>query len=98
MAHEIRGWLIDRLAEVAARDGNPGTELHDGVVFREAGVDAVRAAQLIAALGTWLGRELDVTLLYDHPTVHALAEALTAAPGTAAVRERASSAGDAVAI
>jgi myxalamid-type polyketide synthase MxaD len=97
-AHEIRGWLIARLAELTARDGKPRTGLHDGVVFRELGVDSVRAAQLIAALGTWLGREVDVTLLYDHPTVHALAEALTVAPGKTVQRERASSVGEAVAI
>jgi acyl transferase domain-containing protein/acyl carrier protein len=47
--------------------------------FRDLGLDSARATTLIARLGIWLGRALPVTLVWEHPTVDALADRLSAA-------------------
>ncbi|MCB9673489.1 MAG: AMP-binding protein [Alphaproteobacteria bacterium] len=44
--------------------------------FKELGLDSVTAVELVDTLGKTLGRELAATLLWDHPTIDALARAL----------------------
>jgi acyl transferase domain-containing protein/acyl carrier protein/NAD(P)-dependent dehydrogenase (short-subunit alcohol dehydrogenase family)/ubiquinone/menaquinone biosynthesis C-methylase UbiE len=44
-----------------------------GRSFQEQGLDSIGAVEFVAALNRELGTALDVTELYDHPTVNALA-------------------------
>ena len=44
---------------------------------QDAGVDSLAAAQLAHELGEEFGVELPPTLLFDHPTIEALAKHLT---------------------
>jgi len=47
-----------------------------GDSFFELGGDSLRAVQVMARTGRSIGRDLDLHMLYDHPTVGELAEAL----------------------
>ncbi|EQD87075.1 erythronolide synthase [Saccharopolyspora erythraea D] len=55
-----------------------GREADAEATFRELGLDSVLAAQLRAKVSAAIGREVNIALLYDHPTPRALAEALAA--------------------
>ena len=76
-ATEIRAWLIATLTNLLEGDGAAPPTLHDRVAFRELGIDSVRGSTLVVMLGAWLGRDVEPAMLYDHPTVRALADALT---------------------
>ncbi|MGW5719835.1 beta-ketoacyl synthase N-terminal-like domain-containing protein [Amycolatopsis sp. NPDC003865] len=58
----VRAWLLARLGPV-----DPGRPLH------ETGLSSRDAAALAAELGEFVGRPLDVTLVWRYPTVDALA-------------------------
>ncbi|MEQ0559785.1 SDR family NAD(P)-dependent oxidoreductase [Amycolatopsis sp. NEAU-NG30] len=78
-ATAIRAWLLDRLGDV-----DVDRPLH------ETGLSSRDAASLAADLGRFTGRTLPVTLVWEHPTITAIAEYLStedAAVVTSAVRE-----------
>lgn len=69
----IRQWLAEKLAQ------NIGVRPADIDVrepFARYGLDSVTAIRLSAELEDWLGRSLSPTLVYDYPTIEALAEYL----------------------
>jgi acyl carrier protein len=70
----VEKWLIDYTAEVLAVA--PDT-IDTGASFQRLGLDSSAALGMTGDLGAWLGRDLDATVAYDHPTIRALAQAVT---------------------
>jgi len=72
---EIQAWIVEYLAEVLEIDRD---ELDVTVPFDCYGLDSAVAVGMTGDLEDWLGQKLDLTLLYDYPTVesfsHHLAE------------------------
>lgn len=48
------------------------------------GLDSIRAFEIAGDLADWLDREIPATLLWDHPSIEALAGALAEEPETPA--------------
>ncbi|MFA6110075.1 MAG: AMP-binding protein, partial [Candidatus Latescibacterota bacterium] len=71
---QVESWLIDRLA---GRLGLAPDQLEVGRPLAEYDLDSLAAVRLSGELGEWLGRELSPTLVYDYPTIRALAQYLT---------------------
>jgi acyl transferase domain-containing protein/NAD(P)-dependent dehydrogenase (short-subunit alcohol dehydrogenase family)/acyl carrier protein len=80
---ELQGWLIERLAQM--RGMAPGA-----IDIRERlsryGVSSVDAVRLITELSGTLGRRLSPTLVWEHPTIEALAMSLAGAAEPTAAR------------
>jgi len=72
---EIVAWLVARLAR---ESGIHPDEIDLGQPFASFGVDSARALILIGDLETWLGRRLPPIVLWNYPTVEALARHLAA--------------------
>jgi acyl-CoA synthetase (AMP-forming)/AMP-acid ligase II/acyl carrier protein len=72
---EIVGWLVARLAR---ESGMHPDEIDLGQPFASFGVDSARALLLVGDLETWLGRRLPPIVLWNYPTVEALARHLAA--------------------
>jgi acyl transferase domain-containing protein/acyl-CoA synthetase (AMP-forming)/AMP-acid ligase II len=79
-ADEIRSWLIERIARKLRI---PVEELDPREPLARYGLDSLTAVQTAGELEKWLGRPLSPVLVYDHPTVDALAEHLAAVNGPA---------------
>jgi len=77
-AREIADWLKAWMANEFQRDA---AGIADGDRFSEYGMDSVAGMMLTGALEQWLGAELSTTLVWDHPTVGALAAHLAATTG-----------------
>jgi acyl carrier protein len=67
---EIRERLIREIAEAAAL---PADRIDAREPFASYGLASLEAVYLVGTLETWLGIALDATLLWDHPTIDALA-------------------------
>lgn len=72
---EIRHWLIRRVAQTA---GVPEAEIDIAAPFADYGLNSRQAVGLSGDLETWLKRELDPTLVWDHPSIERLARFLAA--------------------
>jgi acyl carrier protein len=70
---EIIAWLVARLARESGIDAE---EIDLAQPFASFGVDSARALLLVGDLETWLGRRLPPILLWNYPTVEALARHL----------------------
>jgi len=69
--------LMEGLREVAGRVlGAPGDEVDPTVPLTELGLDSLMAVEMRNRLAAALGRTLPATLLFNHPTLEALAELL----------------------
>lgn len=78
----VRGWLVSSVAEVAGLD--PLTvDPHRPIA--EFGLGSRQLVALAAQLSDRTGRPLSPSLVFDHPTVAALAEAVFADPHTVTV-------------
>jgi acyl carrier protein len=71
---EIRDWLIDKVATMAriAR-----SEVDTTASFVDFGLDSRQGVGLSGDLEKWLGRKLEPTLVWDHPSISALVTHLT---------------------
>jgi phthiocerol/phenolphthiocerol synthesis type-I polyketide synthase D len=76
-AEAIQAWLIGKLAE--ALQISPD-EIDESEPFARYGIGSAQAVSMAGDLEDWLGRALPATLLYDHPTIDALAHYLSASP------------------
>jgi len=69
--------IRDRLVrEIAASAGVPIEQIDSREPFASYGLASLEAVYLIGTLEEWLGIPLDATLMWDHPTVDALAKHL----------------------
>lgn len=66
----IRAWLLQRVA--GALRVEPSAIDTEEPLYAY-GFDSIAAATLAGELEEWLGRRLPLTLLWDHPTIDALA-------------------------
>jgi len=82
-AAQLETWLVSRLA--AARDLEVGA-VDVRAPFSRYGLDSLGAGRLLAQLATALGRPLSPTLLWEHPTIDALARHLSGEAGAPAPR------------
>jgi acyl carrier protein len=69
----IVDWLVSRLARESGIDAD---EIDLGQPFASFGVDSARALLLVGDLEAWLGRRLPPIVLWNYPTVEALARHL----------------------
>jgi acyl carrier protein len=69
-ARDIETWIATKLED--ALDLEPG-EIAVDEPFDRYGLDSSAAVDLISALEDWLGRELPANLVYEYPTIAALA-------------------------
>jgi acyl transferase domain-containing protein/acyl carrier protein/NAD(P)-dependent dehydrogenase (short-subunit alcohol dehydrogenase family) len=75
----LREWL---LAHVAAAAGLPAGQIRTDQPFSDLGLDSVRLAALAGDLEEALGRTVDPTVLFEHPTIEELAAAVAAQPAS----------------
>jgi acyl carrier protein len=78
---EIQKWLVTFLADLLEV---PAEKVDVGIPFNRYGLDSSAAVGVTDSLATWLGRDLDPTLLYDFPNVQALSKHLASDAGRAA--------------
>lgn len=69
-APEIETWLI---AHVSAAMKIAPQKVDAQKPFEQFGMGSLESVNLISELETWLGRSLDATLVWDYPTIKALA-------------------------
>ena len=69
----LRVWLVSRLASTCALDPQ---SIDARERFTRYGLDSLGAIRLITALAAHLGRPLSPTLVFEHPTIEALASHL----------------------
>jgi acyl carrier protein len=72
-AAAIERWLIERVSELV---GVGPSELDTAAPFAVFGLDSVAAVGLAGELEDWLDVEVPATILWDYPTIAALAEYL----------------------
>jgi len=73
---QIRDRLVKEVADAA---GIPVDRVDVREPFASYSIASIEAVQLVGVLETWLGLTLDVTLLWDHATIEALARHLALA-------------------
>ncbi len=72
---EIRAWLTERVAEMLE---TPATEVDPDRSLADYGLDSVSAFTVIADVEDHFGLFIEPTLLWDHPSVNGVSEALLA--------------------
>ena len=72
---EITDWLRNRIAETLGTD--PST-VDATVTFDRLGLDSLALLGLIGDLASTLGTQIETSVLFDHPTIEALAGHLAA--------------------
>jgi acyl-CoA synthetase (AMP-forming)/AMP-acid ligase II/3-oxoacyl-(acyl-carrier-protein) synthase/acyl carrier protein len=85
-ARNIEDWLVVR---IAAQTGGDAADVDVHRPFSTLGLDSMLAVDLAMDLEDWLGRPLPATLVWDYPTIEAVARHLGSDGGTAAASERA---------
>lgn len=70
---EIQAWIVSYIAELLEVDLD---EIDVTIPFDRYGLDSLAAVGMSGDLEVWLECELDATLLYDYPTIEALAQHL----------------------
>ena len=72
-AEDIQDWIVAYVASLLEISAD---EIETDVPFDAYGLDSSAAIGMTGDLEDWLKREVDPTLLYDYPTVDALADYL----------------------
>ena len=67
---DIQAWLVSYVAELLEMEPN---EVDVMIPFDRYGLESSAAVGMTGDLEDWLGYELDPTLIYDYPTIEALA-------------------------
>ncbi|WP_198009099.1 AMP-binding protein, partial [Saccharomonospora saliphila] len=79
----VAAWLREA---VAGLTGRAPREVDSDVTFGNLGMDSAAVLSLTGDLATWLGRSVDPTLLYAHPTIARFADAVAGGPAAATPR------------
>ena len=74
-AEDIQAWLVSHIAEHLKIEPS---KIDVREPLTRYGMDSVQAVNLAENLAGWLGRELSPTLVYEYPTIEALARHLAA--------------------
>lgn len=74
LEEQIKEWLIRYLADVF---GMTLDAVDTSMVFERYGMDSSAMVGLSGDLGHWLGCAVEPTIAYDHPSIDALAKALS---------------------
>jgi len=80
---QLETWLVEQLSrqlKVSPREIDPVRRLE------EYGLDSLEALSLTGEIEILLGRPVDPTILWDHPSIRAVAAFLTASPDGARVK------------
>lgn len=72
-AEQIQDWLVSYMANILE---NTPDEVDIKMLFDEYGLDSSMIIGMIGDLETWLGCDLDPTLVYDYSTIEDLAQHL----------------------
>src|SRR6476661_399190 len=72
-ASEIRCWIVNELA--GSLKTTP-EEIDAAAPLQSLGIDSLAALGMTGGLAGWLGRDLPATLLWDYPSIDAIAEGL----------------------
>jgi acyl transferase domain-containing protein/acyl-CoA synthetase (AMP-forming)/AMP-acid ligase II/thioesterase domain-containing protein/acyl carrier protein len=70
----IQDWLVAQLSE---RLQINAVDINVAEPFASYGVDSLQVVHIAGELETWLGRRLSPTLLYEYPTIEAIAQHLS---------------------
>lgn len=87
-ARERRRWCERRLIALIGDVLSPGEELPLHVPFRDLGMTSVQATSLAARISADLDRGMPAMLLFDHPTLARLVDAVLTETGEAKVATR----------
>ncbi|MEH2066049.1 MAG: acyl carrier protein [Nostoc sp.] len=71
---EIKEWLISYLADLLEIEPE---EVNVETTFARYGLDSSVAVVLTGDLADWLGKELELRLVWDYPTIASLAQHLS---------------------
>ncbi|MDT0269138.1 acyl carrier protein [Streptomyces sp. DSM 44915] len=77
----LRDWLTQQVASYVRR---PAAEIRGDVPLADYGLDSVSGLAVCGDIEDHLGIPVELTLLWDHPTIDALSEALREQAGPAA--------------
>ena len=69
-AVEVQEWFVNFLADALQK---PADEIDPSAPFESFGLDSVTAVGMTGYLEEWLGLPIDPMLVYDYPTIEALA-------------------------
>ncbi len=69
-AEQVQQWLVDK---IATRLGVDSAAIAVDSYFDDLDLDSTEALVLSGELEAWLGRELEATALWYHPTIEQLA-------------------------
>jgi acyl carrier protein len=72
-ASEIQAWMVSYVAQLLEVEPD---EIDVTLAFDQYGLDSAAAVGMTGDMEDWLGTRLDPTLLYDYPTIEALARHL----------------------
>lgn len=75
----IEAWLINKVSTALSMTPD---QIDPRETFSSYGLDSRTAVSLSGDLERWLGRRLSPTLVWDYPTIEAIAEHLGAAVGS----------------
>lgn len=73
-APEIQNWLVAYIADLLEIESE---EIDVTIPFDRYGLDSSAAVGMTGDLEDWLGKEVEPILLYDYPTIEALARHLS---------------------
>ena len=73
---KIREWIVSYMSNLLEIEPD---EVDVETTFARYGLDSSAAIVLTGDLGDWLGIQLDPTLVYDYPTIAAIADYLAEA-------------------
>ncbi len=79
-------WLLREIAERLEVDTG---DLDVDMAFADMGLDSVECVSLTFEFGEWVGRALAETLLWEYPTIHAVAAYVASLNGQGIVSEAA---------
>ena len=66
---QTQDFLVDSLARLIKVKP---ADIDTSIAFDRYGLDSAGAVELTGLIGEWIGKDLEPTLLYDHPTVDKL--------------------------